>query len=70
MTNSGHLTYKDPEAARNYHHTFRYGYELYGRISKKDPIFKDTGSRDYPRNLQDNIARYVREYGKEINDLQ
>ena len=43
MENSGSFTYVDPKGARNYHHNFRYGYELSGRIDKKDPIFKDLG---------------------------
>lgn len=67
MENSGRLTYDDPEQARNYHHDFRYGYELFGRINKKDPIFRSLGSRDYPQNDKDNTANYLYRYGDKID---
>lgn len=63
---SGGYTYKDPEQAQNYHHTFKHGYELYGRMDKKNPIFKDKGSPTYPRYETDNIAYYLEEYGTRI----
>ncbi len=63
---NGRLTYEDPEGARNYHHTFRSGYELEGRVDKKHPIFRDRGTPTYPRNDADNLANYMFTYGKEI----
>ncbi len=66
MENSGGFTYGDPTGARNYHHTFRYGYELHGRINKKDPIFLDRGTLTYPQNDSDNMARYLMHNGCEI----
>lgn len=66
MQNSGNFTYPDPESARNYHHTYRYGYILLGRIDKKDPIFKDFGTRTYPNNYEDQIATYLYKYGKSM----
>ena len=66
MQNSGNFTHSDPVAARNYHHTYRYGYELIGRVNKKDPIFKDKGSSTYPRTNNDNLALYLYSYGKEF----
>lgn len=48
-TNSGRFTHEDPQAAKNTHHTFRYGYELNGTVNKKDPIFTNVGSRTYPQ---------------------
>lgn len=66
MKNSGRFTHENPEAARNHHHTFRYGYELKGRINFKDKIFADSGSRTYPRNKNDNLATYLFRNGREI----
>lgn len=63
---SGNFTYENPEDVQNYHRTFRYGYELDGRVDKKDSIFKDIGTSTYPRSLNDNIALYLYKYGKEI----
>lgn len=68
MRNSGGYTYDDPEAARNYHHTFREGYELKGRVDKKDKIFNEHGSPTYPRNYNDNLAHYLYEYGLEVEE--
>ena len=65
---NGAYTYGDPRGARNYHHTFNRVYELCGRIDKKHPIFKDCGSRDYPRNNLDNLAYYIYKYGHEVMD--
>lgn len=65
---SGNYTYGDPDAARNYHHTFKYGYELSGRMDKKNSIFKDKGSPTYPRYEADNVAIYLSTYGKEITN--
>lgn len=67
MKNSGGFTYEDPDGARNHHHTFRYGYELHGRIDKKDPIFSYTGTTTYPKNKEDNMAWYLMRNGLEIN---
>jgi len=64
---SGEYTYKDPVSANNFHHTFKYGYELYGRIRKKDPIFQDHGSSFYPRTELDNIVYYLEKYGTRID---
>lgn len=66
MENSGGFTYGDPKEARNYHHNLRYGYELSGRINKKDPIFNDLGTRDYPQNDNDRMANYLYMYGEKI----
>lgn len=65
---SGNYTHDDPESARNYHHTFRSLYDYSGRINKKDDIFKDNGSRDYPRSEADKLAHYLWKYGIEIKD--
>jgi len=66
MENSGGFTYEDPEAARNYHHSFRSGYYLEGRANKKDDVFRSRGTRDYPLTKDDLLATYLRVYGKEI----
>lgn len=66
--NSGNFTHDDPEAARNYHHTFKYGFELHGRMDTKNEVFKDFGSRDYPRNKNDQVYVYLCRYGLEIGD--
>lgn len=68
MKNSGGFTYDDPESARNYHHTFRKGYELNGRVNKKDKIFMESGTPTYPRNDADNLAAYLYKYGSEIKE--
>jgi len=62
----GNYTFNDPEGARNFHRSFRAAYELSGRINKSDPIFKDRGSRDYPRNATDNLASYIFKNGLQI----
>lgn len=67
MEKSGDFTYADPESANNYHRTFRYGYEHFGRIDKKDPIFKDRGTSTYPICEADNMATYLRKWGYEVN---
>lgn len=66
METSGGYTYRNPDLARNHHHTFRDGYELYGRIRQGDPIFSDTGTSTYPRCREDNLASYIRKYGERI----
>ncbi len=66
MINSGKFTHSNPELARNYHHNIRYGYKYFGRIDKRHEIFKDYGSRDYPQNDLDRLARYLYVFGKEI----
>ena len=66
--NNGGFTYGDPDSARNHHRTFRYGYELDGRIDKKDDIFKDTGTSTYPRTNSDNLATYIRRHGWEVKE--
>ena len=67
MQNSGGFTHSDPAAARNYHHTFRYGCELAERIDKKHRVFRDRGSPSYPRTHADNMASYLYTYGTEID---
>lgn len=62
----GNFTYDDPEEARNYHHSFKSGYELNGRINKKDRIFQQKGSRDYPKSNNDKIASYLYVYGRSV----
>lgn len=62
----GELTYADPESARNWHHTFREGYELVGRIDRKSRIFSDVGTRDYQRCAADNLAAYINKFGTPV----
>ena len=59
-------TYADPEAAQNWHHTLRYGYELKGRINKRDGFFTDKGTPTYPLTTADKLGNYIRRYGEEI----
>lgn len=66
MEGGGGFTYDDPDVARNYHHTFRYGYKLIGRVNWKDQIFSDRGTGFYPRNSSDNLASYIYKYGVEL----
>ncbi len=68
MRGGGDYTHSDPAAARNYHRTFRRGYELQGRIDKRDAIFGDRGSHTYPRNEKDNLAYYIKKYGRELDE--
>ncbi|MFA4971314.1 MAG: hypothetical protein WC683_01790 [bacterium] len=63
---SGEYTHADPEAAQNWHHTFRSGYELRGRINRKDRIFDNHGSSTYPQGRADNEADYLVRYGTEV----
>jgi hypothetical protein len=67
MEFSGRFTHENPEFAMNWHHTYRMGYYLNGRINKKDKIFSDKGSRTYPRSLNDNIDMYLYVYGVEVS---
>ena len=60
------FTYFDPDSAKNWHHTLVYLYELKGRVNQKDPIFLYRGSSTYPVLYNDNMFRYIREYGEEI----
>jgi hypothetical protein len=69
LENSGNYTYNDPEAARNYHRTFRYAYEFHGRMDKKHPIFKEVGTPTYPMSENLRIYYYLNEYGMELKDL-
>ena len=66
---SGGFTHENPEIVRNWHHTFRTGYYLNGRINKKDKIFSDKKNRNsmYPRSLNDNIDMYLYVYGVEVS---
>ena len=66
MKNSGGFTYENPEESRNYHHTFRSGYELVGRVNKSDPIFKKDST--YHSTANDKMTRYIWKYGKEIEN--
>lgn len=63
---SGGYTYDDPNGTRNHHHTFRQGYEYFGKVDRKDTIFKEGGSSCYPRSDNDNLATYLYKYGVEI----
>ena len=67
LQGGGGFTYSDPDAARNHHRSFRSGYQHIGRIDKKDKIFSSYGTRDYPRNDADNLARYLQAYGSELD---
>lgn len=62
----GEFTYADPESARNWHRTFREGYELNGRIYRKHKVFSDVGTRDYPRCAADNLAAYIHKFGTRV----
>lgn len=66
MEGGGGYTYGDPDSARNHHRSFREGYILNGRVDKKDPIFKDRGTRDYQRCHDDNLASYIMRNGVEV----
>lgn len=68
MKISGNFTHDDPESVRNWHHTFRYGYQYFGRIDKKDPIFKDFGTHTYPNSYNDQVATYLYKYGEEVKN--
>ena len=63
---SGRMTYDNPEEARNYHHTFRQGYELVGRVNKKDPIWKQQGTRTYPMDDNQRMHNYLHVYGRAV----
>lgn len=67
LKGSGDFTYNDPEAARNWHHTFRDVYELQGKIDKKDNVFKNYGTCTYPMDKNSQLALYLWQYGREIN---
>ena len=58
-TGSGEFTYKNPEESRNYHHTYKSGYFVQGRIDFKDKIFKSSGTPTYRVTKEDNIATYL-----------
>ena len=62
----GGFTHKDPEASRNYHHTFRHAYEMAGRVDKRSEIMRRRGTSMYPRSMADNLAHYVMVHGKEL----
>ena len=66
MQGGGNFTYSDPDAARNHHRSFRTGYELAGRIDRKNYIFGQHGTRDYPRTDTDNLAIYISTFGDEV----
>ena len=66
MQGGGNFTYADPDSARNHHRSFRSGSEYKGRIDKKDKIFSNYGTRDYPKNDTDNLAFYIQKYGREL----
>jgi hypothetical protein len=60
------FTYDDPDAARNHHHSFRSGYELMGRIDKKDKVFTYHGTPTYPCTSKDQLVNYIQKYGQEV----
>lgn len=68
MGRTGTRCWMNAMEVRNYHRTFKEVYELCGRVDKKHPIFKDRGSRDYPRSSSDNLASYIYKYGHEVMD--
>lgn len=65
---NGDYTYKDPDAAQNWHHTFKYVYELRGRINKKDPVFGNLETSCYPRCHEDNLATYIKTHGWKVDE--
>jgi hypothetical protein len=67
LAGGGGYTHQDPDAARNHHRSFRCGYELAGRIDRKDRVFSNRGTRDYPRNDADNLATYIYVNGARID---
>lgn len=64
---SGEFTCRDPEAARNWHHTYKKIWELKGRVNRKDKIFSDRGTSCYPRCDADNLASYIQRHGHEVD---
>lgn len=62
----GEFTYTDPDMARNWNRTFRDGYELNGRVDRKNMIFSAIGTRDYPRCAADNLAAYIHNFGTQV----
>jgi len=66
MENSGGFTYEDPESARNWHKTLRYGYHLKGAIDKKNFLFDAKGTNRHPITENDLIATYLDVYGTKI----
>ena len=67
MAGGGGYTYSDPDGAKNHHRSFRCGYELAGRIDRKDSVFSISGTRDYLRNDADNLAAYISRFGARID---
>ncbi len=67
MAGGGGYTYSDPDGAKNHHRSFRYGYELIGRIDRKDRVFSSRGTRDYPKSDVDNLALYIIRNGTQID---
>lgn len=63
---SGNFTHDDPESERNYHHSFKSGYELQGKMNKKDKIFLRLGTSTYPLSYNDKVAHYLYVYGREV----
>jgi len=51
---------------QNYHHTFRYLYELFGRVDKRDSVFKSQGTSTYPKNDKDRMYSYLIKHGEEL----
>jgi len=65
--NSGGFTYRNPEAARNYHHTFRYLYEFFGRLPKKEvKVEMSYSTSTYPVTEADAKARIIMRHGKKV----
>lgn len=66
-------TYPDPKAARNWHHTFTYIYELPAgwRIPSKKSLQKEAykcSTPTYPRTADDILANQIMAIGTKIRD--
>jgi hypothetical protein len=65
----GELTHDDPEAARNWHHTFRSVYVttegLPSRKAMEAMAFRESTSM-YPKTMQDIMARMIFMRGAEV----
>ena len=57
---SGRMTHDNPEEA------FRQGYEMIGRVNKKDPIWKLQTARTYSMDDSQRMYNYLHVYGRAI----
>lgn len=62
----GTFTYDDPEVAKNYHKTFRKGYDYQGRIKKADVEKLVKSTPTYPRCYEDGLSLFLHLNAKEV----